>query len=328
MSEPNPSGQLPCREILDSVLNHSADLVVFLTPDLKLAAASRKFSEATGLEDGHGFMDGLDRFSANGVVKTFRSLEQPGGEDSVSIVLHHKNGEAERFPLRYTWTACRNQDGKFVGFWGVGRPHTMLDDNDATELQQRIGVLEAERDRRAQEIARLRVKVKNQSHIDELTALGNRQFILDRIDSEVPRAIRYNEPLTIILFDVDHLAKVNEDYGQAVGDTVLRQVADVIRQQVRASDLAGRYSGEEFMILCPHTDRPSATFLAERLRRRVAELSCGAEGEEFGVTISLGMVTVDAGNEFNVEAIVRATEEALRNAKNGGMNRVQLVEAP
>jgi diguanylate cyclase (GGDEF)-like protein len=332
MSEPNMSADLSHREIFDSIMNSTADLVVFLTPDLKLSAASKAFSRTTGLDAGHAFMDGLDRFSANGVVKTFRSLEQAGSDDTVSVVLHHKNGNAVRFPVRYSWTACRTPEGSCLGFWGVGRPHSALDDSEVTELHQRIGMLEAERDRRAQEISRLRVKVKEQTHVDELTGLGNRQFILDRIESEVPRAIRYDEPLTILLFDIDHLSKVNEDYGQSVGDTVLREVAGVVRQQVRASDLTGRYSGEEFLILCPHTDRPSAAFLAERLRRRIADLSFEAEAEgvseEFGITISLGMVTVDAANEFNVEAIVRATEEALCNAKNGGMNRIQLLEAP
>ena len=78
----------------------------------------------------------------------------------------------------------------------------------------------------------------------QLTGLGNRRYILDRLESEVPRAIRYDEPLTILLCDVDNLDRVNEDFGQAKGDEVIETVAGVVREQVRATDFAARYDGE------------------------------------------------------------------------------------
>jgi diguanylate cyclase (GGDEF)-like protein len=149
---------------------------------------------------------------------------------------------------------------------------------------------------------------------------------MERLEFESARAARYEEPLTLILFDVDRMTHVNETHGQDMGDEVLRRVAEVVKEQIRTSDIAGRYSGEEFMILCPNTERPSAQFLAERLRRRVAELSFTTEEEEFGVTISVGLVTVTSQNEFDIEAILGASEQALESAKTGGMNRVRVLE--
>ena len=172
--------------------------------------------------------------------------------------------------------------------------------------------------------------MEEQASTDDMTGLGNRRFLLERLELEAARAIRYDEPLTLVLVDIDRMNHVNETYGVEKGDEVLQKVSEIVAEQIRASDLAGRYDGEEFLILCPHTDRPNAQFLAERLRCRVAEVSFDGMDEgvetEFGVTVSLGLVTVTGQNEFNVEAILHAAEQALESAKTGGMNRVRMLE--
>lgn len=323
------SSSLPASSILTGLLEHSPDLVVYVDADLTVRGANERFLDAVDIEAGDAFLNALDPFTVPAARKMFETLALPEGLDGSTAVLHVARPEATSLPLVFSWTACRNESGELLGFWGTARETAAAadEDADAVALREQLAALRAEGERRAREIVRLRRKVESSTHVDELTGLANRPYMMERLANEVPRAIRYDEPLTIILFDIDRLEAVNERYGQATGDDVLKQIADVVREQVRSTDIVARFGGEEFMVLCPHTDRASSHFLAERLRRRVAELSFNARGEEFGVTISTGLVTVTARTEFDVEALLHAVHDALGAAKTGGRNRIQLVEA-
>jgi|GEM_PF-1514755 len=321
---------IPWHEIAQNWMKKTPDHLVYLDTALRVVEASESFRELTGTGKKVRFTETLDPFTIPLAERFFKGLGENG--DAEVLLMHHAHPE-QSTPLEYSWVACRDEEGKCTGFWGVGRPQSpVADEEEMAELLEKLARLEGDRDRRRQEVVRLKRRLEDQSSIDDLTGLGNRRYIMDRLETEIPRAIRYDEPMTVVLFDIDHFSRVNEDFGQAKGDDVLREVARVVREQVRTTDLVARFDGEEFMVLCPHTDRASAQFLAERLRRRIAEMSfegeSGGESEEFGVTISTGLVTVAAGNEFDTEAILHAAEEALQAAKNGGMNRVQLVEAP
>jgi len=313
MSKPAPD------HILDSFFRHAPVFVLQLDAKLGIVRAGEKFREVTGHGQGDSFADSLDRFTASQTENFFKELAKTG--EGGERVFHHPLEGGNR-PYTWIWTAVTDESGACSGFLGMGRPAA----DDIDRLREELSRVRADEERRAKELVKLQHQVKTQNHNDELTGLGNRRYILDRLETEVPRAIRYDEPLTILLIDVDHLDRVNEDFGQVKGDEVIGKIAEVVREQVRATDLAARYDGEQFMVLCPHTDRASAQFLAERLRRRVSECSFHADREEFGVTVSTGLVTVRAGNEFDVEAILRACGEALQAAKDGGKNRVQLTD--
>lgn len=178
----------------------------------------------------------------------------------------------------------------------------------------------------ALENARLHGMVERQALIDGLTGLANRRAAADALHAEAARAQRLQTPLTVVLADLDGFKEVNDEYGHAVGDEVLRAFADVLRETVRESDVAGRWGGEEFLLLLPGADEEGAVQLAERIRVGLADRSIpGAPG--LRVTASFGVA--EYAGEANSEDLVVAADSALYRAKRGGKDRVErAVPAP
>ena len=159
---------------------------------------------------------------------------------------------------------------------------------------------------------------------DELTGSHNRRFLLGLIDREKERADRNGRPFCLCLFDIDFFKRINDTYGHAAGDLVLRRFAEAVQGQVRGTDAFGRYGGEEFLLMLPETPAPDALVLAERVRRVIAGLRCSGQetgGSEISLTVSVGVVEYRLG-ELVAQAIARA-DEALYAAKSLGRNRVQ-----
>ncbi|GAA0795989.1 sensor domain-containing diguanylate cyclase [Marinobacterium sediminicola] len=176
---------------------------------------------------------------------------------------------------------------------------------------------------------RLRDDLQNLASHDALTGLLNRRVLMEQLNTEVARATRYGNPLSLIMFDADHFKKVNDHYGHQAGDRVLHDLAKVTGQLIRTSDIAGRYGGEEFMLVLPMTDAASAKELAERLRERVAELlipQVSECDEAISITISLGVASL-AGEINTTQELIRAADEALYRAKHEGRNRVCVAHA-
>jgi len=156
----------------------------------------------------------------------------------------------------------------------------------ASAWQQFRNRIELEREHERNE--ELRHQLERLSREDPLTGLANRRCWDETLAREFERSTRQDAKLAVILCDLDRLKDINDRYGHAVGDQVLRATADVLRERVRASDVAARLGGDEFGVLCPDTDPESASLLAETLRRRLAELS-EADGPAPAVTISVGV---------------------------------------
>jgi diguanylate cyclase (GGDEF)-like protein len=178
----------------------------------------------------------------------------------------------------------------------------------------------------ALENARLHGMVERQALVDGLTGLANRRATADALHAEAARAQRLQTPLAVVLADLDGFKEVNDEYGHAVGDEVLRAFSDVLRQTVRDSDVAGRWGGEEFLLLLPGADEEGAVQLAERVRVGLAERSIpGAPG--LRVTASFGVA--EYAGEANSEELVVAADSALYRAKRAGKDRVErAVSAP
>ena len=171
----------------------------------------------------------------------------------------------------------------------------------------------------ALENARLHGMVERQALVDGLTGLANRRAAADALHAEAARAERLQTPLAIVLADLDGFKDVNDRYGHAVGDEVLRTFADVLRQTLRDSDVAGRWGGEEFLLLLPGADEEGAVQLAERIRLTLADRSIpGAPG--LGVTASFGVA--EYAGESNSDDLVVAADSALYRAKRTGKDRV------
>lgn len=155
--------------------------------------------------------------------------------------------------------------------------------------------------------------------IDPLSGLANRRHFLQVANEEAQRAQRYDLPLTIALADIDHFKRVNDLHGHPAGDAVIRQVSELLRSQLRSSDVLGRWGGEEFILLLPSTDAAAAVLMCERLREELQRTPCAVGGISLPITMSFGVRRVDplAG----LERAVKSADEALYEAKQKGRNR-------
>jgi diguanylate cyclase (GGDEF)-like protein len=156
---------------------------------------------------------------------------------------------------------------------------------------------------------------------DSLTGLSTRRHFADRAENEFQRARRYRHPLSAIMVDIDHFKRVNDTSGHAVGDRVLQQVAGHCRQELRETDVVGRYGGDEFAILLPESDPVAAAQVAERLRQRIARQPLQTTTGPVAVTISLGIAALDDEN-LTLDILLSRADQALYDAKQGGRNRV------
>jgi diguanylate cyclase (GGDEF)-like protein len=157
------------------------------------------------------------------------------------------------------------------------------------------------------------------STTDALTGLYNRRALIERLRHELARAARYEEPLSLALLDVDGLKALNDRAGHRAGDAALVVVASAVRDGSRASDFAARWGGDEFALIAPNTAGDAAASLGERVRTLVAAGGAAAGG----VTVSIGIATLPPATQpADPEALVRAADVALYEAKRGGRNRV------
>ena len=161
------------------------------------------------------------------------------------------------------------------------------------------------------------------ANLDSLTGLYNRQAILSKLREVINRAKRYKEDFSLSMLDVDLFRRVNDRYGHLTGDEVLEKIAALIRQNIRDTDIAGRYGGEEFIIILPLADLSSAMVVAERIRNIIenAEMKDSA-GNVFVITVSQGLSSWEQGEDAH--SLISRADEALYKAKENGRNRVEI----
>jgi diguanylate cyclase (GGDEF)-like protein len=166
-----------------------------------------------------------------------------------------------------------------------------------------------------------REELRERANKDLLTMLPNRAAIDAVLEQEFARSGRDGATVGVILLDIDHFKRINDTYGHFAGDAVLRETAANLRANIRTYDQVGRYGGEEFLIVLPHSDLEQATLQAERLRTLLQSRSTMIEGAKLQVTASFG-VTVADGQTGTPDLFVRVADEALYKAKAEGRNRV------
>lgn len=204
------------------------------------------------------------------------------------------------------------------------------------ELDQGLLVRQAEADEidaLRNELAGLLSRLNDQNialeHLattDSLTGLLNRRSLSERLDQEIYRAQRYGIPLSLILFDIDHFKRVNDGWGHAAGDQVLREIAQETQRLLRRTDLVGRYGGEEFVVLLPETKVTEAVSLARRLNWQISQkVIAFKRGSPLVVTVSAGVAAL--APDENGEKLIQRADQALYRAKEGGRNRVEAAIA-
>jgi diguanylate cyclase (GGDEF)-like protein len=165
----------------------------------------------------------------------------------------------------------------------------------------------------------LREKLRNQALRDPLTGLYNRRYMEDMLDRFVRLAVRKESSLAVVMIDLDHFKRLNDQHGHLLGDAVLRAVAGTISEALRETDVACRYGGEELIVLLPDCDMDAAVSKAEEIRLRIEELS-GAHGVE--ISASLGVAAIPSA-ATTVQELVKAADVALYEAKSAGRNCVR-----
>lgn len=156
---------------------------------------------------------------------------------------------------------------------------------------------------------------------DSLTDLYNRRYFFELAMREFSASLRYQRPLTIILFDIDGFKQVNDTFGHALGDSVLAQVAQTAATRVRDVDVLARYGGDEFIILLPQTNEKQAFLIAERIRKTVASTPLENENSPFVITLSIGVAEIiNSPQDECIEDVIRRADKALYKAKKNGRN--------
>lgn len=167
-------------------------------------------------------------------------------------------------------------------------------------------------------------QTRHMSVTDSLTGLYNRRHFQDNLEREFLRAKRYGNELSFAMMDIDDFKKINDTYGHTFGDYVLKEVAYLISQTFRKTDLVFRYGGEEFAIIITETSKEKAIIPLERLRQTIANHSFTFDGNKIKVTVSIGVSDVSDDIE-TVQKLIDEADKALYCAKNSGKNQTKIT---
>jgi len=208
----------------------------------------------------------------------------------------------------------KNREGQFNG--------SILTLHDVTQRRQANERLQAQ----LAEIESLHAQLHEQAIHDALTGLFNRGYLNDTLERETHRSQRHQHPLSLLMIEVDSFKRFNDDFGHEAGDVTLQQVAELIRANTRADDIACRFGGDEFTLIMPETTLESAVQCAERLRESAAVLPLQYNGKPLGnLTLSVGVAVFPRHGETGALAL-RAADEAMYKAKQAGKNRVVVAK--
>jgi diguanylate cyclase (GGDEF)-like protein len=171
--------------------------------------------------------------------------------------------------------------------------------------------------------AQLFAQVQRLATTDPLTGVANRRHFYDLVQREIERAARYDKPISIVLFDVDHFKRINDTHGHLIGDQVLRTIALRCSDDLREIDTLARFGGEEFIALLPETGYAQARQVAERLRLRITQQPIETDAGPIPTTISAGVASSEGLPEPDFDALFTHADKALYTAKNAGRNQVR-----
>jgi diguanylate cyclase (GGDEF)-like protein len=186
--------------------------------------------------------------------------------------------------------------------------------------------LEKQISERTAELTQANRQLQELAVTDELTGLYNHRHLVRTLESEFKRALRYKRNFTLLMVDVDFFKQVNDVYGHPCGDLVLRELARIFKKTVRATDVVGRYGGDELAVVLLETQKEMALKISEKLRREVEKYPFKWEGEPFQVTVSIGAASAFEKGIRDWSTLLNAADKALYQAKAGKRNTVVAFE--
>lgn len=246
------------------------------------------------------------------------------GLDGPGLIQKIRQSKQENYTYAIMLTAMNDKDNVVLGLES-GADEYLTKPFNSRELIARVAsglrILRLE-----EQLMHARKQMEVLAMHDSLTGLLNRRAINEFAEGEFSMASRKNRALSIIMVDVDYFKSVNDRFGHKVGDHTLQNVAEILTMSLRSYDRAGRWGGEEFILILPDTQINGAIIVAERLRVRVEEMVIPLEnGESFSVHISLG-AACNTGQFQSLVKLIDASDQALYQAKQTGRNRVCIFE--
>ena len=250
-------------------------------------------------------------------------------------VLYKKSGICEECVVQKTFLSadpCAKE--KMLAVRGPGKSDAWIEistypifgrDHQVSHVVQYARDI-TERKRAEEEKRLLIVNLNRLSTTDSLTGLLNRRALSDALQSEIERAQRYGNDLSLILCDIDRFKKINDTHGHATGDGALQAVAASLKRWLRKTDILGRYGGDEFMIILPETEPAGARQIAEKIRSAAAEIELNASGKSLGISLSIGVASCCTAVD-TMDSLVKLADAALYSSKHRGRNRVSSARA-
>ncbi|KPA15819.1 histidine kinase [Candidatus Magnetomorum sp. HK-1] len=240
------------------------------------------------------------------------------GMDGVSICQKIKDDKDKPFIYKILLTS-RDTTNDLVYALENGAHNFQTKPISPVEIRShvKVGRRLVESDDKLKEYAKLMEKLAN---IDPLTNIYNRRFFMENAEKELARSLRYDRSFSLLMMDIDYFKKINDTYGHAGGDKVLKSVTNLCSEALRDSDIIGRIGGEEFAIVLPETNEEKAFEVAERIRTSLSELIITYEGEEIQVTMSIGISSL-SNHSKKLDDILKNADDALYQAKGSGRNK-------
>jgi diguanylate cyclase (GGDEF)-like protein len=236
------------------------------------------------------------------------------GMDGIDICRRLK-ADPERRGLYVIMLTSQNAPADIVTALEAGADDFIAKPFDVEELRVRL--------RAGQRIVDLQRELYRKASHDDLTGMFNRRMVLEMLAREHARALRENELLSVAMLDLDYFKQVNDTFGHHAGDAVLQESARRIMASVRQYDVAGRYGGEEFLLVMPRCDATTAAAIAERVRSVIAEMPVAVGDFEIHVTASIGLSTIRKPPGTHHQRLLADADRALYRAKDRGRNRVE-----
>ena len=282
-------------------------------PDIEVFSTAPKSSDRACIVVIYGPELGKRASLGHGTFEVGRSPRSDLCIDQESISRHHARISFDG--QRHVIEDLGSTNGTFVNERKLER--TVLNDGDQVKVGRSILKYMSGDNIEAnyhEEIYRLMT-------MDALTQTHNRRYFNEALEREYQRSLRYHRALALVLFDIDHFKQINDTYGHVAGDSVLRQLARVVKPRLRQQDVLARVGGEEFAVLLPEVEPAGALVAAEKVRRLVESARFLVDQREFGCTVSAGVASFDP-RLTTPQMLYEAADRNLYEAKRGGRNRV------
>lgn len=305
------AGTRPDGAAVDAITSDIEDTGVFSTAEHRTVAQGARQAALiciSGRSIGQMFLLARDEVSVGRAAESDIFLDDEGVSRSHAKVIQRDG--------RWLLVDVGSTNGTY--FRGERVDVHTLEDGDQLHLGSGTVLQFRFQDEREAEFHALMQTYKTQ---DPLTDALNRRAFVVELEKEVGFARRHGEPLSLLMFDVDHFKSINDTFGHIIGDEVLRGISAKVREVKRKEDIFARFGGEEFVILLRTTDANGAFLFAERVRRAIEQLELDSKGRRVGVTVSVGVATL--GEVDHAEALVGLADERLYRAKRSGRNRTE-----